>query len=771
MKYISCILALIMVISSVTINIYAVYSDIPANASYANAANRMAALGIIDGIENSNYKPNNKLSREQFIKIAVTAAGLSKNAEKMMGKTAFTDIDPKSWSSGYVNLALNKGFIKKTADNKFYPYKDITYVEACTIAVQVLGYTDKEIKVAISDNFIKKAKDLGLTKGINLGSRDKLPKWAAALLIDKLWINKVKSGDFKDLDQIFYGNPELYTECMIMGDSKTTSSLTSNQVLTDKGIFYISASVKKLELGETYRAITDEDTIIKVSDKIYNVLPISVDIAIDTNITYKDGDTEQTMTLPNKTDYYYQGIKQNYDSLKNILHKNTSIIFTYNENKTGFNYAVIIDPIYSKPQLAQNFSPSDKQLGTIEFTDNTNIIKNGEAIDILQILSGDIVYQVSDIWNKNKYILVTDTKVGGKITAILPNKLSPKSIQIDSVNYDLSRDIDLNKIVNGVASLKVDDNIIVSLDSDGKIVYIHYPGGEDTSNYAFVVNVSYNISREDSGLIKTSYYAKLLLDSGIITTYKVTSDPAQLKGKIVKYKSSDTQTISLEQLIYNFPEESYINKGNRQLGKSDVTDNLKIFDVVSDDGGDAQVRLLNWNDLPDGTISNGKLLYSNTVSSFGDINILLTNDILGEKFKSAVVQKINVVGGGRGTSSYQYTLLVDGKVYQYNDYIPNAYVGSVEKVRMSGTGIDMILNEGRADVSGTEIQAINGKKMMVKNKVYKFKSNLTVYYKDFMNNLSVKTLGDIIINHSYSSISIYFDKNNDEKAEVIVLSE
>lgn len=768
-KYISFLLVLVMTISAAAIRIHAGYSDIPANAAYADAVERMTALGVMDGIGNSTYKPDNVLSREQFLKIVVTATELADTAEAMMGETVFSDIEPKSRSSGYVNLALDKGFIKPSPDNKFNPYKDITFEDACAIVVRALGYTDENISRTVPDGFIKKAKELGLTEGINLRSKEGMPKWAVAVLMDNFWLHRVKNGEFKDFDRVFSGSRVLYTECVILGDAATTAGLMDTQVFTDKGTFYVSDPAKKLELGNTYRIITDGDTIIKASDKVYSVLSISVDNAVDTNITYKDGDAEKSLVLPNKIDYYYKGVKQNYEDLKNILQKNTSIIFTCNENKTGFIYAVICDPVYGKPEIAQNFVPSEKKLGAIDFAGNPVIIKNGEVIDISQILSGDVVCQVSDIWNKSRYILVTDKKAGGKVTAILPNKLSPKTIQIGDTNFDLSKDINPNAIVGAAASLKVGDNIILSLGHDGKIVDIHYPGSEDTSNYAFVINTSYDMSRDDSGRIIFSYYAKLLLDSGITATYKVTSDPSQVRGKIVRYRNEDTQTVELEQLIYNFPEESYINKGDRRIGESDVTDDVKIFDLVSEDGGDVQVRLLNWNDLPDGTIKKGKLFYSNKVGSFGDINVLLTNDILGEKFKSAVVKRIDMAGGGKGTVSYQYTLLVDGKTYEYTgDYI-GAQVGSVEKVRMSGTGVSMILDQKKADVTGTGIQAMNGKKIQINNKVYRFKSNLTVYHKDFMNNITVKTLGDININRTYSSVSLYFGNNEDGKVEVIML--
>lgn len=770
-RFAAFILILVMAFSATTVPLYADYTDIPENAAYKNAVDRMTSLGIMEGTRNSTYKPDNILSREQFLKILLTAAELSDKAEAMNGETAFSDIGPKDWISGYVNLALSKGFIRRTSDNRFNPHKDITFGDACTMVVHALGFEDKDLKGAAPDLYVRKAKELGLTEGISLRSNDGVPKWAVTVLIDKFWMYRVKEGEVKDLDRVFNGNSSLYIECVVLGDSRTSPGMSEKQVLTDKGVFTIQDPAIRLQVGNTYRVIADGNRIIKASDRVYSVLTISVENAVDTNVSYKYGDIDKTMILPESTDYYYKGKKQNYEDLKNILRRNTAIIFTWNETETGYKYAVVCDPIYSKPQIARNFNPSEKRLGKIDFSGNPTIVKNGEPVDISLILNGDVVYEVSDVWNKSRYILVIDKKVGGKTTAILPDKLSPKTIEIDGNKYDLDKDIDPNVIVGAASSLKMGDNIIISLGHDGKIVDIHYPGSEDDSNYAFVINVSYDMSRKDTGQIEFSYYAKLLLDSGITTTYKVTGDPAQLAGKIVRYRIVDNQTAELEQLIYNFPDETYINKGDRKLGDSDITDNVKIFDVVSDDGGEVQVRLLDWSELPDGTVKKGKLLYSNKTGVFEDINILLTNDILEEKYRSAVVQKKELTPGSNGTFTFKYTLLVDGKTYEYKDTDLGVYAGSVLEVRMSGTGVSTVSGVRKADVTATGIQAVNGKKIKVENMVYRFKNNITVYYKDLMNNVTVKTLGDIDTSRTYSEVALYSGSNSHGKIEVIIMRE
>jgi hypothetical protein len=139
------------------------------------------------------------------------------------------------------------------------------------------------------------------------------------LLLIKLWVNKVKGDAFEDIFKTFGDNPGIFSEFIILANSTTSNKLTSNQVLTDKGIYSLFSNKTALDVGYRYKLITDSDTIAKdcgKSNTIKNILVESVD---DNGITYKSGEKLTSLTLPEKTTYYYNGVKQNYENLKNII--------------------------------------------------------------------------------------------------------------------------------------------------------------------------------------------------------------------------------------------------------------------------------------------------------------------------------------------------------------------------------------------------------------------------------------------------------------------
>lgn len=341
-KIITCIAGLIVIMTS--LNVFAAFSDVTPGAPYTAALDRVAALGIMNGTGSNLFKPNNILSREQFAKIVVIASGYKEETMSSTGKTDFPDIAPDSPFSGYINAAVKNGLISGMNDGKFHPREDVTFAQACTVVVKALGATEDLIQGQWPDNYIKAAKTLELTESLNFRHSDKLPRWAAAVIIDKLWTSKVKGGSFKDINETFGDAEGIYNECVILANSAVSGKLTASQVLTDKGIYTLYDSKMSLELGSKYKFIMDGETIVREYGKSNTLQSITVDGISDNEITYTLNGKVQSMTLPQKPVYYYQGAKHNYDALKTIIFKGSTVIFACDKGKTNYEYAVILDP-------------------------------------------------------------------------------------------------------------------------------------------------------------------------------------------------------------------------------------------------------------------------------------------------------------------------------------------------------------------------------------------------------------------------------------------
>lgn len=96
-----------------------------------NAIEELAARGIIDGIDDDTYEPESGMTRAQFAAIAVRALGLpEKNGFD------FEDVSETDWFYSYVNTAYAYGIIDGVSDTEFNPNGKITREEAATMTAR-----------------------------------------------------------------------------------------------------------------------------------------------------------------------------------------------------------------------------------------------------------------------------------------------------------------------------------------------------------------------------------------------------------------------------------------------------------------------------------------------------------------------------------------------------------------------------------------------------------------------------------------------------------
>ncbi|HEY9059798.1 MAG TPA: S-layer homology domain-containing protein [Pseudobacteroides sp.] len=731
---------------------FAEFSDVKSDASYYDAISRLSVFGIMNGDNFNKFNPDSMLTREQFAKIIVVTAGLGDDANSLKGSTVFPDIPNNSWASGYINVALSKGFITGMPDGKFHPYDKVTFAQTCTVLVRVLGYTDQDLKGFWPDNYIEKAKVIGLTSGVKLQAMDAMPRWAAAVMINSMLSASIKKTNPQETEKIFSESIDFYKSYIVLANSKTMERLASNQIMTDKGVFYLDVKVKEPELGSKYEFYIKDDKITSVFNKLNKLINYTVESASDTKITYKDKEgRSNSLVLPDKTTYYYNGTKQTYDNLKNLLQTNTSIIFAENSSQDGYEYALIFDPVYSKPEIGSKLDISKKKIGSIAYDDNLPIIRNSQIIKAASIEKYDVCYKISDIWGGNSYILVVDSKVSGKLKGFLPTKVTAKQIQIDTKTYEFGKDMDIGKVRN-TSRYNIDDDVIALIGYEGKVVDVIYPY-EDSVNYALVLNYS-DATAGDSRTIK------LLLPNNTTASYKTKDAFSGLKGTLISYNKIDDEYISVSAIEYTSFKDYTINKDDRLIDSYLVTDDVKIYNIMSNnDGSDTQVNILNWSDIPYGNIPAGKIIHINKSGEFGDINIIVASDLLDQKYKLGVVSKIS---GGR------YSIMVDGREYSYNGPVTNAQIGSTTIVSMSG-GIDAVLGITYSYNKSTKIQAYDMKRIKINDKVYRFRNDMVIYKKGIDGGITVIGKDDLRTDKTYVDVSLFTDYNN--MVKMVLLSE
>lgn len=161
---------------------------------YEKAVKRLVAFGLIEGYPDGTYKPENEINRAQFAKLLVYALGLEKAAMAIQGEpTGFSDVKEDYWAGGYINIAVDQGLIKGYPDGRFGPTEKVTYAHTLTMLVRALGYNDEILPGNWPGNYIAKASDIGIIKGVKLseGSDQGSKRGVVAQLINNTLDSKV----------------------------------------------------------------------------------------------------------------------------------------------------------------------------------------------------------------------------------------------------------------------------------------------------------------------------------------------------------------------------------------------------------------------------------------------------------------------------------------------------------------------------------------------------------------------------------------------------
>jgi len=460
---------------------------------YSTSLTRMHELGIIDS---SVTNLNSVVTRSEFLKSIIAAEGMNTAAANSEGSTIFPDITVNSELSGYINAGLNigtaqgvnEGVVYGTANGTYKPNQAVTYAEACTIMVRLLGYSDTDSVMQNAPwpkNYIQEASTLNLTTGISLSKFANLTVGVEAILFDRLFDSLNKNGNF--FSDNYYSDTTVtgnLTEAIILGNSKTSDNLAANQILTSIGTLTLANGVATPDIGGKYKLYVSGTTVTKVAVKENTLEDYAVKSVSGSLISYTDDNNQiQTMTLPQASAYYYYGTYVDYDTAVKSIQPYSSIVLAKNSNGIGYEYGIIVDPCFGEPYVYQDNNTA--LLSKLESTNYDYMFRDATNITPAELVAYDVLYFVSDIWNKNTFVYVNYDTVYGEIVSFTGDVTHPTGLTISvttgrtTVNetYPFSPYFNKTSLNNydsyiGNNSTNVGDNKTLVLGVDNSIVDI-----------------------------------------------------------------------------------------------------------------------------------------------------------------------------------------------------------------------------------------------------------------------------------------------------------
>ncbi|MGE5614746.1 MAG: fibronectin type III domain-containing protein [Bacillota bacterium] len=131
----------------------AYFSDLGSVSWAKDAIENFAGLGIIKGVTKTQFKPNNTITRAEFIAIVVRAFGF-----ETVPIGSMADVRPDKWYYKDIMVAENLGLISGDDKNRFYPEVPITREEIAVILFKSLVASGKDFKMH-DNTVLEKFKD------------------------------------------------------------------------------------------------------------------------------------------------------------------------------------------------------------------------------------------------------------------------------------------------------------------------------------------------------------------------------------------------------------------------------------------------------------------------------------------------------------------------------------------------------------------------------------------------------------------------------------
>lgn len=155
------------------------FPDVAADADYAEAAEVLCNMGIMQGTTDGKFNPDSYVTRAQLAAILCRSCGETEGLSA--DGTLFSDVPESHWANAFIAKVASLGIISGYADGTFRPDNTVTYAQAITMVVRMVGLEDQAKEAGGYPNgYIKIASENGLSGRLEVNQGDLMTRWQIA---------------------------------------------------------------------------------------------------------------------------------------------------------------------------------------------------------------------------------------------------------------------------------------------------------------------------------------------------------------------------------------------------------------------------------------------------------------------------------------------------------------------------------------------------------------------------------------------------------------
>lgn len=733
-KKITAILLCLTMLFSVN-SLAATFTDVSEDGSeVSEAVGVLSELGVLSGMGDGSFAPDSFLTRAQAAKIAVCIMGKTKEA--VATTAAFSDVKSTDWYSGYVNVVAKDGVITGYPSGSFGANDTLTFAQAITIVVRLLGYNAEDVGHKWPQGYMEKAEVLGLTENMAFSYNDAITRSQAALVIYRALFTDIKGAKTKLVTKM---DKNVYEDAIILATNSTNAALLQNEVQSDKGIFTFDEG--KADMAA---AVGRKGTLV-VSDKNEVIAFVAADGFITEEYTvaavYREGNSDnisliteegKVVALSSKAKLYMGGGEYTAEKLTEGLNAGSTVIL-YKENGS-LKYAFVEEYRNEGPVTVLDADKA-KDMFNIKNAADTRVIRKGISATWDDIEMYDVMYYSE----KTDTVYVYCDRVTGMYEKASPMKSNVSRVTVSGKEYSLSSMNAVNKLNESKGAFDIGDRVTLLFGEDNMVVDAVSLTYADFSTYGVVTGSGREISTKEESLGRTEYYVTIMHADGNEVKYTVKDDSySDRAGELCSVDFEDSFA------ILTFAKESYVsgfvNSDMKLLGTAKLSNEVKILEYI--DGTEERASVISVKlEALDSMKLEKKNVKSVMYNKKGEIEVLYINNVTGSGSVYGVVISRELTEDQKGNSTGVYTVLSGNDTYKISGvYYPAINRGDcVEYINTVDETAIIELNE---IATGNKIEAVLDNVITINGNNYTLSDDAVIYAGETSGDLRTITWAD-----------------------------
>ena len=609
------------------------FTDI-ADARTADAAEMLRLLGVVDGTGGTSFKPGGTLTRAEFCKMTVEIMGRGDEEPAQRSRTIFTDVGPTYWARGYVNLASSitigggtgedasagTRLIMGVGDGTFQPNRAITYGEAVTILMRVLGYSDGDVATGTNwyDGYVGLGQSSGLANGLTISGGDNITRGQAAILFYNLLFTESKGGDQIYLTTL---GGSLENNAIILSTNATADDGTTGSVLTTSGTY----KTDRATFDETLNG-TRGQLVLDKEKKLLAVLPeegstlrsVTVMGTPEANAIPVLGDETISVTLQTPV---YKSDSQSADTYENVwtsLRSGTPLKLCFNgSGQLDYIYMSAGGAVVSDDNVvvAKNKpSGTSNPFASLSDGKTPQIFKNGIPADLTDLRQ----YDVGTYDAGSNTLFVSDLKLTGLYENAYPNSNAPSTVTVMGAEFSV-----LPSAIPDLAQFKVGDRMTLLLTTTGQVA------GAVSTDVA--KSNAVGVAKVTAGGEGSDGTAEITLLDGLITLKGSTTGSEKLNGYLVTVSSGRRGYLTLSR-VNGKGASGILNLTTGRVGTKALSEGARFFEQV----GNGELVEIERSDITVDTVPANKITYVG-YDWAGRVDKLVLDDVTGDRYDYGMI--------------------------------------------------------------------------------------------------------------------------------------